>query len=139
MSRLPEGALARLADDLQKYPMGDVQSSAAQLSQRSLRLIANAELPFRRIPIIKREEKVVFRELWPRKLPVLVHESTLPGDWTPERFIQTHGQEVVTVLDGQSTKRTSLSQFLQSFVKDGTDGRILKLKVLCTVSLMRTG
>ena len=101
-------------------------------SDRTTRLYDAAQAPFRDIPILSRRDKDAFKFLWAKGIPILIGNSILHGNWSPERFCATHGTEPVHIIDSscRTTVKTTLADFLQKFIASNMEkGKSIKLKV----------
>ena len=95
----------------------------------------NAEA-YRRIPVLTPGREDVFRYLWSHDIPVVITgvQTQLKGLWTPEAFVETHGEDLLTMIivarRGSSTRKVTVKEFFEAFTQDDeTRNEVVKVKV----------
>lgn len=95
----------------------------------------NAET-FRRIPMLTPGREDVFRYLWSHDIPVVVTgvQAQLKGSWTPAAFVETHGEDLLTMItmarQGSSARKVTVREFFEAFTQDDvTRSQVVKVKV----------
>ncbi len=95
----------------------------------------NAET-FRRIPRLTPGREDVFRFLWSHDIPIVVTgvQTQLKGLWTPAAFVETHGEDVLTMITvtrrEPSSRKVTVREFFHEFTQDDeTRGCVVKVKV----------
>lgn len=88
----------------------------------------------RLIPELSPGQVPIFRILWAMQYPVVVHgiQKKLQGNWSPQSFAQTYGNEEALMLHSASPnpQKVTVKTFFTEFVRSHEErGGTIKLKV----------
>lgn len=88
----------------------------------------------RLIPEISPGQEQIFRILWAMQYPLVVHgaEKKLQGNWSPEAFASSYGEQDALMIDSRTLipKKVTVKDFFTEFVRSEEErGAVIKLKV----------
>lgn len=131
MSRLPAGSLQAVHRSVARTGLDLTSDDAIRRRPSCAKYLASATFPYRRIPVLEPGHEMDFRGLWAHHIPVLVKNVHIHGEWTPERMVATHGQDIVTVVDTSKSlpRSETLASFLKMFIAMGEKKQDFSIKL----------